>query len=589
MFAFNSKVKVLKKHGGGYFADDSLRTGKLEVDDKVELQRDGEWCAATITKCRSKRVHKRYDLRLQGGGPVTKIPRSMIRVPLKITFTPSESKRARDLALNRINGMADKTSEGGIKAAWKQLRAAASHPEMEAAVGLLMREIPAIPTHLSPFQRLRLIAGHVRRIHQRSGIGTGNFVERDLTRLLALGQAGRVGEHVYIIGAGPAGLIAAVKLTQLGVPVIVCERRPASSATTRDQILVCRDNAMECFQQSAIFDSSVVGKSSKNQDTLRCCDVQCGYMRLLVLLRVPFRFGVQFCAKGDRYTLTNHVASTTFNIPTSSKVILANGSYTDKRPDGLIPPSTGSGSTLQSQQVVRITFRAVPKIKSSRAYVPAFEFASGAQAPRGKKFLPSLRRKPAKNSSKKNPFRKFHRIQTALHLSIGELCYMLLIVSPETREPTVEEVARFVETFVRHGPERGQQCRNTASLELISMSKFPYSIPKRLASMWDPAGRAMAIGDRRFPGYWPHGTGIEKATMSAAVAACAIAEHFAHPRRVSAISRASDQLYDSIADEIELDRLSKISNQDRQWTGKKATGYSVQSVRAALLRHMQTA
>ena len=88
---------------------------------------------------------------------------------------------------------------------------------------------------------------------------------------------------VYIIGAGPAGgsfvsccndtmsyvqavsipndhrkririfillcaVIAAVKLTQLGVPVVMVERRPSATATTRDQILVMRDNAVAFYE-----------------------------------------------------------------------------------------------------------------------------------------------------------------------------------------------------------------------------------------------------------------------------------------------------------------------------------------------------
>ena len=54
-------------------------------------------------------------------------------------------------------------------------------------------------------------------------------------------------KHIDIFALLSA-VIAAVKLTQLGVPVVMVERRPSESATTRDQILVMRDNAVAFYE-----------------------------------------------------------------------------------------------------------------------------------------------------------------------------------------------------------------------------------------------------------------------------------------------------------------------------------------------------
>ena len=375
---------------------------------------------------------------------------------------------------------------------------------------------------------------------------------------------------VYIVGAGPAGLVAAFRLVQLGVRVEVIEKRPVEKATSRDQILVLRENALKAFRASAIFPQTALGRSAKGQTTCRTCDIQLGYLRTLALCGVPVHFGSTFVNDKDG-NMSFTCAGVTTKLPKGTRVILANGVWHPDGPRGLMPPR--AATQIKSQQVIRVAFRAVPQRPSKSAYVPSFELAMGAQAPRGGKLLPKI-------NSAAQPGE--HKVETALHLSIGEMCYLLLIVKKNRNEPTPAEVARLTETLVRHGPERHAQCRNLRAIEIISAVKFPYSIPRCLPSMSNKMRTLVAVGDRLFPGYWPHGTGIEKATVSGSIAAVAIAEHIKHPTAGDAVWHAADDLFGVVKTEIEKDRLSRIRESNRRWTGSAASGFGVETVQMAL-------
>ena len=519
--------------------------------------------------------------------------------PLKIIrpALQKDAEKARELALNRVTQLNMRKSTSRCKLdskqgrwldvhlAFKNLLSSHNFDQIVSAVEALKRLVASETSDVTStcgshkFSQLHhKLAPHARHAvktkldhilstfhsgHCTSKLPCKMCVER---RRIAAAQSA----PVYIVGAGPAGLVAALRLVQLGVCVEIIEKRCVKKATSRDQILVLRANAVKAFKDSAIFPHSALGRSAKAQVTCRTCDIQLGYMRTLALCGVPFHFGATFNNNGKgKKSFTR--AGVTTTLDKESRVILANGVWHPEGPCGLLPPR--ASTQVKSQQVIRVAFRAVPQRPSQSAYVPSFELAMGAQAPRGGKLLPQI-------NSVAQPGE--HVVETALHLSIGEMCYLLLIVQKNKNEPTPEEVVRLTETLVRHGPERHAQCRNLRAIELISATKFPYSIPRCLPSMSDKLRTLVAVGDRLFPGYWPHGTGIEKATVSGSIAAVAIAEHILHPTAGEAVWHAADSLFKVVKTEIEKDRLSRIRESNRRWTGSAASGFCVKSVQMAL-------
>ena len=526
--------------------------------------------------------------------------------PLKIirTIMQKDAEKARELALNRVTQLKMRKSISrrkldskqerwlDVHLIFKSLLSSQNFAKIISAVEALKKLVALEPSDkisasgAHKFSQLyHKLAPHARHAVKtkldkiwstfHSGPCTSKLpcktcIER---RRMAAAQSA----PVYVVGAGPAGLVAALRLVQLGVHVEIIEKRCFKKATSRDQILVLRSNAVKAFKDSAIFLPSALGRSAKAQVTCRTCDIQLGYMRTLALCGVPFHFGATFNNDG-KGTKSFTQAGVTTPLAKDSRVILANGVWHPDGPCGLLPPR--ASTQVKSQQVIRVAFRAVPQRPSQSAYVPSFELAMGAQAPRGGKLLPKI-------NSVARPGE--HVVETALHLSIGEMCYLLLIVRKNKNEPTPEEVLRLTETLVRHGPERHARCRNLKAIEMISATKFPYSIPRCLPSMSDKSRTLVAVGDRLFPGYWPHGTGIEKATVSGSIAAVAIAEHILHPTAGDSVWHAADSLFGVVKTEIEKDRLSRIRESARRWTGSAASGFSAESVQTALQKRPASA